>query len=170
MWNKIHFDKSRYSFSKNYSPREWNNRRLAAAKRALRKEQEKAGLFPELMKFKSVEERINQIDSCVLQRVKQFRDDVAKDFWECRKRFKTLPENIKQDVIIFWNKSFVPKEPFRLLSLIHRWQVDPLYFEREKGNVSKFTKTVISNGNLKIIEVSKDEYWSSLTRIDSKGA
>lgn len=40
---------------------------------------------------------LNSDKSCVLQRVKSFRDDTAKDFWECRKRFKALPENIKID-------------------------------------------------------------------------
>ena len=163
----LKFEKSRYSFSKNYSPREWNNKRLAAAKRALKKEQEKAGLFPELMRFNSVDERINQIDNSVIQRVKEFRSSVAKDFWKCRKIFNTLPQSIKNDVVAFWNKSSAPKEPFRLLSLINRWHIDPLYFEREKGNASKFTQTIISNGTLKVIEVSEDEYWSNINHIDS---
>lgn len=169
MWNKIYFDSERYSF-KGFTLKEWNNRRIAAAKRALKKEKEKAGLFPELMKFNSVEERVEQMDNMLLQRVKQYRDSAAEDIIKCRKRFRSLPDNIKNDVIEYWSKSMVPKEPFRFLSLIHRWDEDPLYFERVKGNASKFIKTVISNGNLKIIEVSKDEYWSSLTRIDSKGA
>lgn len=167
MWNKIFFDAKRYSF-KGFTLREWNNRRLSAAKRSLKKEKEKAGLFPELMKFNSVEERVEQMDNMLLQRVKQFRDSAAKDIWECRKRFRSLPDNIKNDVIEYWNKSIAPKEPFRFLSLIHRWQVDPLHFEREKGNVSKYTRTIISDGCLKIIEISKDEYWSNLKRIDSK--
>lgn len=169
MWNKIYFDAKRYNF-KGFTLREWNNRRLSAAKRALKKEKEKAGLFSELMKFNSVEERVEQMDNMIVQRVKQFRDSAAEDIIKCRKKFRSLPDNIKIDVIEYWNKSIAPKEPFRFLSLIHRWEVDPLYFEREKGNASKFTKTVILNGNLKVIEISKDEYWSSLTRIDSKGA
>lgn len=168
MWNKISFDTKRYSF-KDFTLKEWNNRRVSAAKKALLKEKEKAGLFPELMKFNSVEERIEQVDNMILERVKQFRNDAAKDLWDCRKRFRELPENIKEDVIAFWNKSAVPKEPFRLLSLIHRWEKDPLYFEREKGNASKYIKTIISNGISKIVEVSKDEYWANLNRIDAKG-
>ena len=79
MWNKIYFDSKRYSF-KDFALREWNNRRLAAAKRALKKEKEKAGLFPELMKFNSVEERVEQMDNMLLQRVKQYRDSAANFF------------------------------------------------------------------------------------------
>lgn len=168
MWNKIDFEQRRYSF-KNFTLREWNNRRLSAAKRALKKEKQKSGLFPELMKFNTVEERIEQTDNMILARVKQFRNDTARDLWDCRKKFRELPENIKEDVIAFWNKSFAPKEPFRLLSLIHRWKEDNLYFEREKGNASRFIKTVIVNNKPSIVEVSKGEYWASLTRIDSKG-
>lgn len=43
MFNVIEFDKKRYTF--NYEARDWNNRRIAAARRALKKEKEKAGLF-----------------------------------------------------------------------------------------------------------------------------
>lgn len=109
MWNKISFDKKRYCF-KDFTLKEWNNRRVSAAKKALLKEKEKAGLFPELMKFNSVEERIEQVDNMILGRVKQFRNDA-----------------------------------------------------------SKYIKTIISNGISKIVEVSKDEYWANLNRIDAKG-
>ena len=167
MWNIIEFDKKLYGF-KEYQPREWNSRRIAAAKRALEKEIEKAGLFPELMRFHSVEERVIQIDTAVAQRIKQFRDDVASDLWKCRREFKSLPANIQKDVINFWNKSFAPKEPFRLLSLINRYKQDPLYFEREKGNASRYTMSVIKDGVLKVIEISKEQYWKNITQIDSK--
>lgn len=99
--------------------------------------------------------------------VKQFRSNVALDLWNCRKEFKLLPMDIKKDVIEFWNKSYVPKEPFRFLSLIHRWKVDPLYFEREKGNASRYIKSIIgADGTLKVIEVSQDEYYAHMGYID----
>jgi hypothetical protein len=70
MFKKIKFDKANYSLSKDLRP--WNNRRLAAAKRAVKKEIEKAGLFPELARFSSVEERVSQIDSSMRDRINFF--------------------------------------------------------------------------------------------------
>jgi hypothetical protein len=56
----------------------------------------------------------------------------------------------------------VPKEPFRLLSLITRYKQDNLYFEREKGNASRFTKNLIVDGKIKVIEVTPEEYFSHI--------
>ena len=49
------------------------------------------------------------------------------------------------------------------------YSVSSYIFEREKGNASKYIKTIISNGISRIVEVSKDEYWANLNRIDAKG-
>lgn len=151
-----------------FTLKEWNNRRIGAAKRALKREKEKAGLFPELMKFNSVEERMSQVDNMILERIKQFRNDKALDLWKCRTKFRNLPQDIKKDVLEFWNNSIAPKEPFRLLSLIHRWEEDNLYFERIKGNASKFTMSVIGIDRvLRVVEVSQDEYYAHMGAIDN---
>lgn len=166
MWNKIYFDKDEYD--KKYLPREWNRRRIAAARRALKKEREKAGLFgEELMRFTSVEERISQVDKNIIERSNTFRNDDARIIWDIRKRFRALPKNIQQEIVDHWNKSMVPKVPFRFSSLIHRYEVDNKFFDRKKGLATKYIKNVLENGVIKIVEVTQEQYWKSIYKIDT---
>lgn len=119
------------------------------------------------MRFNSVEERIEQIENSNQNRVLNYRTDAARDLWMCRKKFKALPDNVKKDVAEFWSNSLAPKEPFRLLSLIHRWEEDPLYFERRKGNASKFIQSVVGlDGKLRVVEISQEDYYAQMGNID----
>lgn len=169
---RIDFDKKRYP-AKTLTPKEWSKQRIAAAKRALKKEKERAGLFPELMRFNSAEERMEQADSNFLERVVFYRKKIAEDLKQCKKEFRALPEEIKKSIVKYWKDTYMPKEPFRLLGLINEYKKDSLYFERMKGNASKFTETVISYDSFgtkisKIVEITNDKYWSNLQRIDEK--
>jgi len=78
---RIDFDKKRYP-AKTLTPKEWSKQRIAAAKRALKKEKERAGLFPELMRFNSAEERMEQADSNFLERVVFYRKKIADDWFQ----------------------------------------------------------------------------------------
>ncbi len=166
MFGVIYFDENR--FTKKVKPKEWNNHRRARAKLAIKKQRDKAGLFgEELMQHTTVEQRLTEIDNNFIDRVSSWRKDIAQDLIECRRVFKALPANIKKDITTYWSNSIIPKEPFRFLSLIHRYKEDPLYFERAKGNATKYTKTIIGKDRkIKIVEISVEESFSSLNKID----
>lgn len=173
MFGVIYFEEER--FIKKVKPKEWNNSRKARAKLAIKKQREKAGLFGEqLMKHTTVEQRLTEIDNNFRSRVSSWRTDIAKDLIECRKVFKSLPLNIKNDIANYWSNSMIPKEPFRFLSLVHQYKIDPLYFERDKGTASKYTRTIIGKDRkIRVEEISIEESFSQLNKIDinkQKGA
>lgn len=166
MFGVIHFDKRRYNFK--FTPKPWSNQRKAAAKRALKRAREKAGLFgEELMEFTTVEDRLTSMDNNCIQRVKLWRDSDAKLLWEIRKKFRALDKEAQNELIEHWNESTMPKEPFRFASLLERYERDPLTFKRDKGLVYPYTKVIINNGVSNIVEISKEEYWNTIYRIDS---
>ena len=164
----IYFDKKEYFFK--YEKKEWSSRRIAAAKRALKKEKEKAGLFgEELMNFRSIDERISQIDKAKFESIQKFRDYEARTIRELRKDFRALSYEDKKDVIEYWNKSHIPKVPFRFASLLNNLKIDPLYFKRLKGEAHPYTRTVIrKGGKIEVIEISKEESIAGIYKIDTK--
>lgn len=164
----IKFDKRTYNHR--YELREWSNQRIAAAKRALKKEREKAGLFgEELMRFTSVKERQSQVDTMLIKRFQQFRNDAANDIKEVRSKFKKLPGDVQKDILEYWNNIEMPKAPFRFLSLMHNYEIDPLYFKRLKGEAWPYTQTVIGkDGVLRTIEISQEQSMQGIYLIDKK--
>lgn len=159
----VTFDKKRKV--KKYKFKEWNNYRIAAAKRALKKEKKRAGLFPdELMRFKSIEERIMMIEVNLKSRIKHFRDYDAQVILRIKKKFKSLNIEAQEEVIEEWNKSLIPKEPFRLASMIHSYMKDPLCFKRRRGEAHPYIKGLIIDGIHTVIEVSKEDYYKHINK------
>jgi len=166
MFGRIFFDKKRYNIKA--SPKAWSNQRIASAKRSLQKAREKAGLFgEELMEFTTVEQRLTTIDKSFIQRVKDFRNSDAKLLWEIRKKFRALPEDVKNDIEEYWNYISMPKEPFRFASLLHQYEKDPLYFKRLKGLAHAYTRTIVNGNEIKVVEISKEESYMQIYNIDS---
>lgn len=95
--------------------------KIAAAKRALKKERERAGLFTdELMRFKTIEERFEIQEQRRKNFVNRMRSFEAKMWIEARKLFRNLKHHpeVQKNIIKSWNK-FPVKDPAYLIDLIH---------------------------------------------------
>lgn len=87
-----------------YEPRERTPARIAAAKRAIRKEKERAGLFgEELMRFTSVEERFAQMDERARHMVSRWRSYDAKIWIKARRLMQTLDTRRRDEVLRVWH-------------------------------------------------------------------
>lgn len=114
--------------------RQWTPRMIGAAKRALKKELYRSGLFgEELMRFKSVEERIQQIDNRRLSFSTSIRSYDAQLWVKSRKFLRLMPKDIQDEILCFWNKSNYPKKAVYFASLIWQIQKNPNYIkDKEK--------------------------------------
>lgn len=144
---------------------EWNNRRIAAAKRALKKERERAGLFgEELMRFKSVEERQTQINERSYDFVHRMREYDTRTWREARAYYYSLSKEGRLETKQYWEGSRSPKEAFRFADLITQLRRDPKYIKRKIGLASPYTRDIIINGQLHVIEITKQEHDEFINR------
>lgn len=145
-----------------YAPREINNRHIGAAKRALKKEKEKAGLFPELMRFNSVEERLSQIEENSKEFARRNRNSDAQFWLKARSDLKTLPVKTQKKILEKWNNPdtrHVRAEAFRFASLVTSAKRYPARFEHEeaynamsnktKALTCRLATTINTNGNIR---------------------
>ena len=144
-----------------YQQREWNNRRKAAAKRALKKERERAGLFgEELMRFKTVEERMDQVDGMSLSYARRMRMYEADRIKSLRKKLRSMPEHIREEILDYWNSEdiTIPRKSHFLSDLITQMERDPKHIKRLTGEAPPYIKNIVINGKLKIVDIPRDEY------------
>jgi len=98
--------------------RDWSKARLAAAARAVRREQEAMPLFPELRQFDSVDERIeivNEEEAGFRTRMRAVRADNWK---RARSLRRSLPASTREGVRRIWNGGCQPRDPVYLLSML----------------------------------------------------
>lgn len=110
----------KFKLTKDYKIKK-TTQRIAAAKRALKKEREKAGLFQdELMRYKTIDERFFIQEQRRKDFVKRMRSFEARMWIEARKLFRSLKHHpkVQKKIIESWNK-FPVKDPIYLIDIIH---------------------------------------------------
>lgn len=110
--------------------RQWTNLMVGAAKRAVKKERDRAGLFgEELMRFKTVDERISQMDERMISFSKRIRSYDAELWGKAKKSLRSMPKNIQYQILAFWNESNYPKKAVYFADLIWQIQKNPNYIK-----------------------------------------
>lgn len=97
-------------------------RRIAAAKRALSKEVEAAGLFGYLLAptQPTPEERCHQFDVAIEENSRDRRKKAAEGWWECRRLLRQFPPEARAMAMFNWGVKWQPKEPFWCLEFLRR--------------------------------------------------
>ena len=108
----------------------WSPLMIGAAKRALKKERDRAGLFgEEIMRFKSVDERMSQMDERMMSFSKRIRSYDAELWCKARKSLRAMPKHIQIEIVTFWNESNRPKKAVYFAGLIRRIEENPNYIK-----------------------------------------
>ena len=94
--------------------------RLAAARRAIEREREAVGLFPELAPQETPEERIARIDDELAAHWQRMRDHQATRWRRARRWLYSLPPEQMDQILSEWRSCGWPGSPEYLLSFV-RW-------------------------------------------------
>ena len=100
-------------------------RRLAAAKRALKNQQDKTPLFAEQISEKqpTPEERINGFDSSMAKIQQGSRDKLASQIKQLRNDIRAMSRQDQREITSYWNDVWKgPRSPSYLSGLINRWK------------------------------------------------
>lgn len=143
-----------------YEPINWTPRKIAAAKAALTRERKRAGLFGEqLMRFKSIEERMEQINERRAAYVRRSRSFEAQAWVQARRTFKSLPASLQNEVKAYWSSlKRMPRTATNFADLLYQIKIDPKYLARKRGEASPYTRTVVCGGRVIVEEISKEEH------------
>jgi hypothetical protein len=144
----------------NHEPIIWTSRKIAAAKAAVTKERQRAGLFgEELMRFTTVEERMAMIEARNLLFVRRSRSFEAKTWAEARRKFGSLPISMQAEIKAYWNSfKHLPKTATNFADLLYQIEIDPKFLARKRGEASPYTRTIVSGGKVAVVEISKEEH------------
>jgi len=85
------------------SPMVRTARKIKNAARAVRRELDSVALFPELARYSSVEERLNQIDATSIRYWQRMRDADAETWRKFRRRFASLRQEDQERFLEYWN-------------------------------------------------------------------
>lgn len=98
-------------------------RRLAAAKRALRRQADALPLFSEQIKDEqpTPEERIKSFDNSHAEFAQRLRDHDAKSWRKARVQLRSLPREEQEVVLTFWNKSSMPANAGYFATVMHNY-------------------------------------------------
>jgi len=115
---------------------ETTNKHEIAAKRALKKEEKKAGLFKELMKFSTVKERLENKRTNMMRFVFKMRNYEARTWRKARRELKTIPLQTQKKLMNEWNNIYSTiggkMDATRFASLVSKVKRDPCIYERKK--------------------------------------
>lgn len=92
--------------------------RIAAARRAVEADREKCGLFPEMMQFKTAEDRVDAILTGRVNYWQEMRDRHAKSWREARQALNQLRPLQRQGLLLYWQTGPYPGSPEYLRSMI----------------------------------------------------
>lgn len=93
------------------SPIERTARRVRNAERSIQRERDDIPLFPELVRFKSVDERLRHLDNMTMAYWQRIRDASAKTWRKFRRRLYSLPEADIDKFLAYWNtRVMIPGE------------------------------------------------------------
>jgi len=118
-------------FRRHYRPTELRRRspqRLAAARRAIAREQAKTPLFPTFFYDESVEERLDRIDTGSAASVQAMRDYRAQTWRTARAQLRTMDDDERALLTLYWRQSTYPKTAEYFADLVHRWPTTRDYF------------------------------------------
>ncbi len=88
-----------------------SSRRIANAQKAVQRELDSVPLFPELARFSSAEERLDQQERMELDRLRRIRHEEAAGWWRLRRRLLQLASADRDRFLDYWNNStMVPAE------------------------------------------------------------
>lgn len=100
-------------------------RRLKNAEKAIERERDSIPLFPELVRFKTVEQRLDHLDDCQIRYWQNIRDQLAQTWRKFRQRLYGLPEAERQRFLDYWNsRTMTPAQAYcasdALTNFFHR--------------------------------------------------
>jgi hypothetical protein len=105
--------------------REWTNRRIAAAKRAIEKEKAKLGMFVDQFPVETLEERKARLDKGDAAWLIGFRQYRYKDWRRVRGILFALPAEQRHALVEEWNNHrWLPGTPDYLLDFLRGKGVD----------------------------------------------
>ena len=107
-------------------------RRIANARKAVEADKEACGLFPELARFQTAEERLDHIDAIEVRRWQDIRDLEARKWRELRRRLRAMPADKREAFLAKWNCLYCPAEGCNALDELR--QMFPEEFSEEATN------------------------------------
>jgi hypothetical protein len=112
-----------------------NNRRLSAARRAIRRENDKFPLLPEFQVTETPEERILRFDRQFEFNKKNNRKKIAIAWRKARALLYSRPDKI--EILKLWNSKIYPLHPEYFLDLIRHIEKEPGYLARRRNEIDK---------------------------------
>ncbi len=95
-------------------------RKLACAKKAVEKDKESWGLFPEYVKHTTAEERLAALAVHREEWLQDMRDHKAAKWREARRELRALPPLKQSGLRRYWAQCRMPGDPVYLISLVHQ--------------------------------------------------
>lgn len=96
-------------------------RRIANAEKAVRRELDSTPLFPELARFKTAEERLDQQDRNQVDQWTTIRRSEAAGWWRLRRRLLQLTPADRDRFLDYWNNAtMLPAESANALGALFR--------------------------------------------------
>ena len=83
-------------------------RRLKNAKKAIERERDSIPLFPELVRFKTAEQRLDHLDEVQIAYWQGIRDHEAATWRKVRRRLYTLTDYERARFLVYWNSHGCP--------------------------------------------------------------
>lgn len=84
--------------------------RKAAAEKRVKQEADKMALFPEMRRWHTAEERIEDMDNKSVAYFQRLRDADAKRWRDARKRYRNLSLEQQRLVMRHWNRGHLPAD------------------------------------------------------------
>ena len=106
----------RYVLPKTTRP--WSKGRLAAAARAVKREQDSVALFPELSNYKTVEDRVSDMDQTERSFLIKSRARQAALWIDVRSRLRAMRPSLRHGVLVYWREASYPVDPLYLLQIV----------------------------------------------------
>jgi hypothetical protein len=100
--------------------REWTPRRISAAARAVKRDHQSVALFPELVKYQSVEDRIKEMDSRAGAFHRRFRKNEADTWRQARAQLRQLNPIARHGLLLYWAQWGGPSCPTYLLGKLRQ--------------------------------------------------
>lgn len=97
--------------------------RVAAAKRAVQRDREKCGLFPEMMQFQTAEQRVAALIVHRKTWGQEFRDRHAASWRKVRRELRMVPDSPRRAIMRYWQTGPYPGSPEYLAGMIHDWRI-----------------------------------------------
>jgi hypothetical protein len=97
--------------------------RVAAARRSVQAEKDRYALFPELVTYQTVEERLDAFQEHRITWWQEQRNFQAASWRKARALLQSLPPGPRKGIIRYWQKGTLPGDPAYLLGLIQDYKV-----------------------------------------------